>query len=157
MKATTYLILAVRLAVGGLLLLAGALKLLDDSTLRDGVGLIPWLPVWAKLLVIRLLPITEVVLGAAFAAGVWLRWSGGAVTLLYLVFFGYAIYGWATGMEGECGCFGGVGGASFGWQMTLRNALLLAGAALVTVRAMRPALPEPAPAVSDSETPVKPV
>lgn len=148
MKLATYFLLAVRIAVGGLLLVAGVLKILDDSTLRDGVGLIPWLPVWAKLLVIRLLPVVEVVLGGAFAAGLLLRWSGSATSLLYLVFFGYAIYGWATGMEGECGCFGGVGGASFGWQMTLRNALLLAGAAIVTARSWRPTK-EPAPVEQD--------
>lgn len=122
-----------RLAIGGLLVLAGVLKVIDDGSLRDGVGMIPWLPVWFKLLIIGWLPWMEIVLGALFAAGWPLRLAAPLVTLMYGVFLGYAVYGWATGMEGECGCFGGVGGASFGWQMTLRNLVLFAGAAWVWI------------------------
>jgi uncharacterized membrane protein YphA (DoxX/SURF4 family) len=122
---------ALRLVIGGLLVLAGVLKVIDDGSLRDGVGMIPWLPLWFKLLIINWLPWTEIVLGALFAAGWPLRLAAPLVTLMYGVFLGYAVYGWATGMEGECGCFGGVGSASFGWQMTLRNLLLFAGSAWV--------------------------
>lgn len=129
-------LLIARTLVGLLLLLAGVLKVLDNASLIEGVAMMTWLPDALKLLVVELLPWVEVLLGILFVAGIQLRWSGAAVTLLYMVFLVYAIYGWVTGQEGECGCFGGLGGSSFGWQMTLRNTALFTGAILVWIDAL---------------------
>lgn len=134
-----WFILLLRLVLGGVFILAGILKILDDSLLRDSVAIILWLPVELKLLIIDLLPWMEVIIGSGVilaAAPRWhsfLRFTEIPSFLLYLVFLIYAIVGWVTGQEGDCGCFGSGIGSSFGWVMTLRNTLFVLGSTALLI------------------------
>lgn len=135
----SWFILLLRFLLGGVFILAGVLKILDDSLLRDSVAIIVWLPVQIKILIIDLLPWAEVIMGAGVILAAIpslhavLRYIEIPTFLLYLVFLIYAIVGWATGQEGDCGCFGGGIGSSFGWVMTLRNTLFVLGAGAVLI------------------------
>lgn len=134
---TYWIPLFLRLLLGGVFIFAGTLKIIDDSLLRDSVGIIVWIPVWAKIWIIDLLPWTEVILGSAFMLAAipalyrFFRLADFPILGLYLVFLIYAIVGWVTGQEGDCGCFGSGIGSSFGWVMTLRNTLFVVGASWV--------------------------
>lgn len=138
-----WFIVLLRVILGGVFILAGTLKIMDDSLLRDSVGIIVWIPLQLKILIIDLLPWAEVVMGSlVILASVpkWhslLRFADIPTAVLYLVFLIYAIVGWATGQEGDCGCFGSGIGSSFGWVMTLRNTLFVLGASILLIDSFR--------------------
>lgn len=140
---STWIIILLRLIIGGVFILAGTLKIIDDSTLRDSVGIMVWIPVWAKIWIIDLLPWAEVVLGSAvILAGIpalhrIFRHAELPTLGLYLAFLIYAVVGWVNGQEGDCGCFGSGIGSSFGWVMTLRNTLFVAGALYIFIHSSR--------------------
>ncbi|HLR90558.1 MAG TPA: MauE/DoxX family redox-associated membrane protein [Balneolaceae bacterium] len=123
-----------RLILGGALIVAGYFKLQDNSALFETVAYIYWLPNFFKSVIIDLLPWLEILLGFLLISkkldNVALPFTAG----IYLVFLLFAIYGFSTGIEGDCGCFGEAGGdgllgsllgSSFGWTMIIRNTLFL--------------------------------
>lgn len=123
-----------RLILGGALIVAGYFKLQDNSALFETVAYIYWLPNFLKSVIIDLLPWLEILLGFLLISKkldiVALPFTAG----IYLVFLLFAIYGYSTGIEGDCGCFGEAGGdgllgsllgSSFGWTMIIRNTLFL--------------------------------
>lgn len=114
-----------RVILAAVLLLAGILKLQDNTALFETVAYITWIPVWLKLWMVDLLPYAEILLAALLL----IRWQEKfvlpVVGLIFLGFLGFAIYGTATGMEGDCGCFGEMMDSSFGAGMIIRNTLLV--------------------------------
>ncbi len=90
---------------------------------------------WIKSLVIDLLPYVEIIVGGLLLSTKVDKIAVPAATLIYLTFFIFAIYGFSTGIEGDCGCFGDLEdgsllnillGSSFGWQMVIRNGVFVA-------------------------------
>lgn len=129
-----YAQLGTRIILGVLLLIAGVLKMQDNSALFQSVAYITWIPVWFKSLVIDTLPFVEILVGALliFKINPVDKIVVPVATLIYLSFFIFAIYGLSTGMEGDCGCFGdpesgsilvAMLGSEFGWQMVIRNGI----------------------------------
>jgi hypothetical protein len=116
---------AVRGILAGVLLFAGVLKLQDNTLLFESVAYITWLPVWLKLWIVDLLPWAEIVLALLLL----MRWKEGLILplvgLVFIGFLGYAIYGTATGLEGDCGCFGEFMDSTFGAGMIIRNAIFV--------------------------------
>jgi uncharacterized membrane protein YphA (DoxX/SURF4 family) len=117
---------AFRWILAAALILAGVLKVYDNTSLFETVAYIWWLPVWMKSLVVDALPWIEILIGVLLVA----KWQPKVITsvvfLIFLGFFAFAVYGTATGMEGDCGCFGGLVDSSFGWQLITRNAIFTA-------------------------------
>lgn len=122
-RAITIIQWTSRLVLAAVLLLAGILKLQDNSALFETVAYITWLPVWLKVWLVDLLPYAEILLAALLVV----RWKEKfvlpVVGLIFIGFLGFAIYGTATGMEGDCGCFGELMDSSFGAGMIIRNAV----------------------------------
>jgi hypothetical protein len=48
-----------------------------------------------------------------------------AVTILFLFFFLFSVYGAVVGLENDCGCFGDIVKNDFGVTMILRNVVFL--------------------------------
>lgn len=124
-----------RLILGGLLIFAGILKIIDNTTLFESVAYITWLPVWAKNLIINYLPFIEIGVGALLISYLLNPFSITANALIYLSFFIFAIWGMGSGLEMDCGCFGDLDSSSFigrvlgselGWKMTIRNGIFTA-------------------------------
>src|SRR5690625_999752 len=113
-----------RIVLAGVLLLAGVLKLQDNTALFATVAYITWLPVWLKWWIVGLLPWIEILLAALLFVRRADRVVIPIVGLIFLGFLGFAIYGTSTGMEGDCGCFGELMDSSFGAPMIIRNAVL---------------------------------
>jgi uncharacterized membrane protein YphA (DoxX/SURF4 family) len=129
--------LLARVVVGGVWLVAGLLKLPDPAASVRAVRAYQLLPEAAVTPVGYLLPLLEVALGLLLLVGLLTRAAGlGSSALLLAFVFGIAA-AWARGLEIECGCFGGDGGASAGakelypWEIARDIGLLLLSAWLV--------------------------
>lgn len=126
-----YLYAALRLALGGVFIYAGATKLFDPTAFAaniDQYGLVTWR--MANLLA-RTLPVIEVITGLGLVLDV--RGALGLIVAQLLVFMavlGYAIH---LGLDVDCGCFGpsdpAAGGSGGMWQ-TLGRDMLMLGACL---------------------------
>ncbi|MEX2600634.1 MAG: MauE/DoxX family redox-associated membrane protein [Balneolaceae bacterium] len=127
-----------RILLAGVLILAGYLKLQDSSALMETVATITWLPVWLKWRIVELLPWVEILTGILLLIRLKERWVVSLVSLIFLGFLGFAIYGFATGMEGDCGCFGELADSTFGWKMIFRNGFFATMALFLFYRPVNP-------------------
>jgi uncharacterized membrane protein YphA (DoxX/SURF4 family) len=105
-KYQPWLTLVFRLILGGVLLVAGALKVNDPYASATSVRAYQILPVDLANLLGFVLPFAEVVIGAFLILGIWVRVSaiaGGALMVLFTVAIAQA---WIRGISLDCGCFG---------------------------------------------------
>lgn len=128
--------------LGILLLIAGYLKVQDNTALFESIAYITWIPLFIKSIVIDTLPWIEIIVGSLLIFNVFEKVVKPATLLIYFSFFIFAIYGLGAGMEGDCGCFGDpdeatligtVLGSEFGWKMVIRNGIFLLMAAILFV------------------------
>ena len=126
--------------LGFLLLVAGYLKVQDNTALLETVAYITWIPTIVQSFVIDTLPWIELLVGSFLLLGLFKKWVIPAGALIYTGFFIFAIYGLGSGMEGDCGCFGDVDdsnilsmvlGSTFGWSMIIRNGIFVSMAGLL--------------------------
>lgn len=128
--------LVARLVVGGVWILAGALKLPDPAASVRAVRAYDLLPEAIVPAVGHVLPIVEIVVGGCLVLGVLVRGMSVVSALLFAAFIIGIASAWARGLQIDCGCFGG-GGFKEGvtdeypWEIARDAALLLASAALV--------------------------
>jgi len=100
---------AARLLVGGVWIVAGALKLPDlDASVR-AVRAYQLLPEAVVPAVGHALPILEVVVGVMLVVGLLVRASAAVSAVLFLAFVIGISAAWARGLQIDCGCFGGGG------------------------------------------------
>jgi len=123
-----------RVILGGALIVAGYFKLVDNSALFETVAYITWLPNFLKSFAIDFLPWTEILIGGLLVSKLWDTVALPFTGLIYLTFLIFAIYGFSTGIEGDCGCFGDMEGdgfigqllgSSFTWTMIIRNSVFV--------------------------------
>lgn len=145
-KIISYIQSLFRIILGLLLLIAGYLKVQDNSALFETVAYITWVPTVLQSFVIDTLPWIEVLVGGFLVIGLFKKWVIPAGTLIYTGFFVFAIYGLGSGMEGDCGCFGDVEdsnilsmvlGSTFGWSMIIRNGIFVTMAGLLFLNTNR--------------------
>jgi uncharacterized membrane protein YphA (DoxX/SURF4 family) len=124
-----------RIILGAALIVAGYFKIQDNSALFETVAYITWLPNFFKSLVIDTLPWVEILIGSLLVSKLWDKMALPFTALIYFAFLIFAIYGFSTGIEGDCGCFGDAGGdgfigqllgSSFTWTMIIRNSIFVA-------------------------------
>ena len=72
-----------------------------------------------------LLPVAEITLGVMLLLRIRTKETLIAVTILFLFFFLFSVYGTVIGLENDCGCFGDLVKSEFGLIMILRNVILL--------------------------------
>ena len=130
--------LVARLVLGGVIGVAGALKLgnLGESVLA--VRAYQLLPYELTDPVGTALPILEVALGLLLVTGTFTRISGALGALLMLAFTFAIASAWARGLTLDCGCFGGGGVisreealAAYPWEIARDIGLAAAGLWLV--------------------------
>ena len=107
--------LAARLILGGVIFVAGALKVgaIGESILA--VRAFRILPYELTSVVGTILPFAEILLGLLIMAGVFTRLTGILGALLMLAFTIAIISAWSRGLTLDCGCFGGGFSHSFGF------------------------------------------
>ncbi|MGB3186445.1 MAG: DoxX family protein [Ornithinimicrobium sp.] len=98
--------LVARLALGGVLLVAGYFKAVDfDASVRSVVAYDLFDYQVAEFIGITL-PIIEIAVGAMLLLGLFTRLSGAAGTLLMIIFIVGIASAWVRGLSIDCGCFG---------------------------------------------------
>ena len=105
-KFQPWLTLLFRLILGGVLLVAGALKVTDPYSSATSVRAYQILPVDLANFLGFVLPFAEVVIGIFLIVGIWVRLNaiaGGALMVMFIIAIGQA---WARGISLDCGCFG---------------------------------------------------
>jgi len=105
-KFQPWLTFVFRLILGGVLLVAGALKVTDPYSSATSVRAYQILPVDLANLLGFILPFAEVAIGIFLIVGIWVRLNalaGGALMIMFIIALGQA---WARGISLDCGCFG---------------------------------------------------
>jgi uncharacterized membrane protein YphA (DoxX/SURF4 family) len=128
--------LLARLVVGGVWIVAGALKLTDPTASVQAVKAYELLPTSLVETVGYLLPALELVVGLALVLGVMTRGAAAISALLFVAFIIGIASVWARGMEIDCGCFGGGGvdpdaSSGYPWEIARDAGLLILSAFLV--------------------------
>lgn len=95
-----------RLAVGSVLLVAGALKAGSMENTVTSIGRFDVLPHWLVLPVGLALPGIEVTIGAALLCGVMPRAAALLATCFAATFLVFVVAAMARDLDVECGCFG---------------------------------------------------
>lgn len=131
--------LLARLALGGVLLVAGALKVGNPLGSARAVQAYDVMPFEVARWIGYALPWVEIVIGLLLVVGLFTRVAAALGTLLMIAFVIGIAQAWARGLTIDCGCFGGGGEVGAGEtryaQEILRDvALALAGAWLVVRR-----------------------
>lgn len=154
-KLGRYLLLAGRLALGGIFLFAAYGKLrpvfsapwtlaslkitpaslnLSMMTFAMQVNSYHMLPAWGVMFVSHTLPWFELGLGLLLVSGLALRWSSLVATGLIGFFFLVLLHAYREGLQINCGCFG-PGAEPLNFSRLMLETALLALAAGVTIGA----------------------
>ena len=126
-----------RLLVGGVFVVAGALKLPDPAAAVRAVRAYRLLPEAVAGPVAFGLPVVEIAVGLALLAGVFVRTAALASAVLLVLFLVGVGSAWARGLRIDCGCFGGGGVAAADTAYpteVLRDAALLLAALALALR-----------------------
>jgi uncharacterized membrane protein YphA (DoxX/SURF4 family) len=115
-----------RLFLGGVYIVAGAVKIPDPGQFAQAVANYRILPHEAINMVAITLPWIEVLAGAFLILGIWWKASAWLINCMTLVFIVAITSAVMRGLDIECGCFGTVGGRSAGLTAILEDVLLLA-------------------------------
>ena len=132
---------AARLVLGGVFVVAGALKIPDPAAAVRAVRAYRLLPESLVAPVAFGLPVLEIAVGLALLIGVFVRTAALAAAVLLVLFLVGIGSAWARGLRIDCGCFGNgrevaAGRTAYPLEV-LRDGVLL-GVALLLAR--RPAL-----------------
>ena len=107
--AQPWLTLLSRLILGGVLIVAGALKIGNLQKSAMSVRAYEMLPIWLANFFGYALPWAEIGIGALLILGVAVRIMGALGALIMLGFIIAIAQAWARGLSIDCGCFGGGG------------------------------------------------
>ena len=126
-----------RLVVGGVWLVAGALKLPDPTENVRAVRNYRLLPETVVPFLGHALPILEILVGLCLLLGLLTRGAAVVSAVLFVAFIVGIGSAWARGLSIECGCFGGGGGSAldatekYPWEIARDLGLLLLSVWLV--------------------------
>jgi len=105
-KFQPWLTFVFRLILGGVLLVAGGLKVTDPYASATSVRAYQILPIDLANFLGFVLPFAEVAIGLFLIGGIWVRLAaiaGGALMIMFIIAIGQA---WIRGISLDCGCFG---------------------------------------------------
>ncbi|HET7725397.1 MAG TPA: MauE/DoxX family redox-associated membrane protein [Propionibacteriaceae bacterium] len=136
--------LAARVVLGGVMLVAGALKVTNLPSSVLAVRAYKLLPYDVAALVGYGLPFLEITVGLLLLLGLFTRVAAAVTGLLQVAFIVGISWAWAHGYSLDCGCFGGGGEierakalAQYPWEIARDLGLLV----LVVWLVVRPATP----------------
>jgi uncharacterized membrane protein YphA (DoxX/SURF4 family) len=115
--------LVARLTLGGVLFVAGYLKVGTPDKSQMAVRAYEMLPISLANLLGLILPPVEIVIGALLILGVLTRVVAGLGGFTMIVFIIAIAQAWARGLNIDCGCFGGGGAVEPGQTKYLQEIL----------------------------------
>jgi putative oxidoreductase len=131
--AMGWLSLACRVALGGLFIFAGTMKLMKPQGFADSImGFKMLNPDTQGHLIITMayvIPWTEVIAGTLLVLGLWARASATVIVSMLVAFIGGVLSVLARDIDAKCSCFGSIewpctGGV--GWCQVIRNTVMIA-------------------------------
>jgi uncharacterized membrane protein YphA (DoxX/SURF4 family) len=127
---------ALRVLVGGVWIVAGALKLPDPAASVRAVRAYQLLPEAIVPTIGYALPIIELLVGITLVVGLLVRIGALLSAILFVAFIVGISSAWARGLQIDCGCFGGGGfdaqaREKYPWEIARDFGLLFASAWLV--------------------------
>jgi uncharacterized membrane protein YphA (DoxX/SURF4 family) len=137
--AQLWLTTVARVALGAVMVTAGALKIADPDQAVRAVQAYQILPQGMTHVVGYGLPMLEIVLGLLLILGLGTRVVAVLAGLFMIMFIAAVSTAWARGLSIDCGCFGGggaVGSAGKAWRYLseiLRDLLFLGLASWIVV------------------------
>jgi uncharacterized membrane protein YphA (DoxX/SURF4 family) len=126
-----WLILALRLGLGGLLLLAGALKVTHPEALAAAIAGFRLLPQAAIVPLAIAMPYVELLLGLYLVLGLFTRIAAYLVSIEFVVYAAAIASAVLRHIPANCGCFGPNDRATADWPHVVLDLILAAVAALV--------------------------
>lgn len=124
---STWLELALRVILGGILIYAGSLKIVDMPAMADSVLNYRLLPEEYANLVAMILPPLEILIGLCLILGFMFQGALLSATAVYGMFWIAIAWAASQGYDIDCGCFGTAASMKVGLLALLRNTLFLAG------------------------------
>ena len=115
--------LVARLTLGGVLFVAGYLKVGTPDKSQMAVRAYEMLPISLANLLGLILPPVEIVIGALLILGALTRVVAGLGGFTMIVFIIAIAQAWARGLNIDCGCFGGGGAVEPGQTKYLQEIL----------------------------------
>jgi uncharacterized membrane protein YphA (DoxX/SURF4 family) len=132
------LLLVFRLALGGLFVYAGVVKVLDPLDFAQNIRNYRLVGQSLSFMAAVVLPWLEILAGVALAAGIWKRASALIISGLLVFFILLTLVTIARGLDVECGCFGALSRKS-GFGVILEDlGMLFMGLCLLFAPAKRP-------------------
>lgn len=135
MSPMDVLVLIVRVLVGGLLLLAGALKVAHPAELAAAIAGFRLLPAAIAGPLAVALPYIELVLGGYLVAGLFTRVAAAIAAAQFLIYAGAIASAILRHIAANCGCFGPNDTATADWPHVAFDLILAAASAFVALRA----------------------
>lgn len=129
---------AARLILGGVFLVAGALKVGDLAASGRAVAAYRIFPYDFATFIGAVLPFLEIALGVLLIVGLATRFASVVAAILLVVFIAGVASAWARGLRIDCGCFGDGGDLTAGerpqyFSETIRDIALLALAGFLSI------------------------
>lgn len=131
-KVLPAVVLVLRLALAGIFIYAGYVKLRDPWQLfAASIASYELVPMWMGEIIAKSFPWVEIAMGAGLLIGWRLLTPSAILTALVLLFFNVMLWrAFVQGKEIDCGCFGP--GEALTWKTLVRDGAMLAGALVVT-------------------------
>jgi len=118
-----FLIIFFKIFIVLCLLVAGITKLINPKPAVLLLKAISVFPTFLIIPTVSLLPIAEILLGLALAINYRIHLTLIVIFCLFFVFLLFSVYGFLTGLQGDCGCFGSLLKSEFNRVMIIRNFL----------------------------------
>lgn len=125
--------LLIRLFLGELLLLAALPKLRARADFERAVVNYDLLPTRVALGLARVLPVSELLLGAALVVGALAEVAATAAGFFFITFAIAAGINLLRGRQMDCGCHGAAAPRTISWTLVTRDVILAGAAAFVAV------------------------
>jgi putative oxidoreductase len=119
-----WLLLILRIIVGGVFIWAGALKIADPLGFAQSIENYQVIPHTLAFLIALVLPWVEALSGAFLIIGLYKRSSALLISLLLVGFIGLVALALARGIDTSCGCFGSLSRRA-DFSLILTDAVLL--------------------------------
>ena len=128
-------VLFVRVILGGVLVVTGALKVGHAPDLAAAIAGFRLLPAAVIPLMALLLPLFEIVLGAYLLVGLFARAAGWVACAQFVVYGAAIASAVVRGIAANCGCFGPNDAATADWPHVAFDLLLAALGAFIALYA----------------------
>lgn len=127
----------IRIALGGVFLYAGIIKIADPLAVAGSVAAYRILPYFGNYLAASVIPWLEALCGILLIAGWRTRGAATIVFLLNLIFMTALASTLFRGLDIDCGCFRPGGTKTSAWIALFRDCFFLGGAWVVMVAASK--------------------